>query len=135
MDNGTAAGTAVYNDHLGQGPADITDAGGLSPYGTMARDGNVFEWNESDLNQPNGPVADNRILRGGYWGSIAGHLTSSTLFSTAPTVGDSIRGFRVATSVPEPSTAMLIAMASFGTVVAENNSLKIGSNRAAVLPK
>src|SRR3954452_1890831 len=99
VDNGTAAGTAVYERPSQQGPADITDAGGLSPYGTMAQDGNVFEWTESDLTQPNGPVTDNRILRGGYWGSIAGHLTSSTLFNTAPTVGDSIRGFRVATSV------------------------------------
>ena len=114
VDNGTAAGTAVYERPSGQGPADITDAGGLSPYGTMAQDGNVFEWNESDLNQPNGPVTDNRILRGGYWGSIAGHLQSSTLFNTAPTVGDNIRGFRVATSVPEPSTAMLILIASWG---------------------
>jgi len=114
VDNGTAAGTAVYERPSQQGPADITDAGGLSPYGTMAQDGNVFEWNESDLNQPNGPVTDNRILRGGYWGSIAGHLTSSTLFNTLPTVGDNIRGFRVATNVPEPSTAMLIAIAGLG---------------------
>jgi hypothetical protein len=114
VDNGTAAGSAVYERPSGQGPADITDAGGLSPYGTMAQDGNVFEWNESDLNQPNGPVTDNRILRGGYWGSIASHLTSSTLFNTAPTVGDSIRGFRVATNVPEPSAALLIALASVG---------------------
>jgi len=114
VDNGTAAGTAVYERPSQQGPADITDAGGLSPYGTMAQDGNVFEWNESDLNQPNGPVTDNRILRGGYWGSIATHLTSSTLFNTTPTLGDSIRGFRVATSVPEPSTAILLATASFG---------------------
>ena len=84
------------------------------PGGTMAQDGNVFEWTESDLNQPNGPVTDNRILRGGYWGSIATHLMSSTLFNTAPTVGDSIRGFRVATSVPEPSAAALVAIAIVG---------------------
>jgi hypothetical protein len=114
VDNGTAAGSAVYQRPSGQGPADINDAGGLSPYGTMAQDGNVFEWNESDLSQPNGPVTDNRILRGGYWGSIASHLTSSTLFNTAPTVGDNIRGFRVATSIPEPSAAVLAAVASAG---------------------
>ena len=86
----------------------------MSPYGTMAQDGNVFEWDESDLNQRNGPVTDNRIIRGGYWGSIASHLTSSTIFNTAPTVGDSIRGFRVATNVPEPSASLLIALASLG---------------------
>ena len=33
--SGTAAGTAVYDAQVG--PADITLAGGLSPYGTMAR--------------------------------------------------------------------------------------------------
>ena len=47
VDNGTAAGSAVYARPSQQGPADISDAGGLSPYGTMAQDGNVFEWNES----------------------------------------------------------------------------------------
>jgi len=40
--SGTAANTALY---CGQGgPADITSAGGLSPYGTMAQGGNVYEW-------------------------------------------------------------------------------------------
>ena len=29
------------------GPADITNAGGLSPYGTMGQGGNVWEWMES----------------------------------------------------------------------------------------
>jgi formylglycine-generating enzyme required for sulfatase activity len=45
--SGTAAGTAVYN---GQSiPADITLAGGLSPYGTMGQGGNVYEWEETDF--------------------------------------------------------------------------------------
>ena len=112
--NGTAAGTAVYGRPFGQGPADITDAGGLSPYGTMAQSGNVFEWMESDGVAPNGPVTDNRVLRGGYWSSIATHLVSSTLFSAGPTAQENIRGFRVATSIPEPSSAILITMASLG---------------------
>ena len=33
----------------GQGPADITIAGGLSPYGTMGQGGNVFEWKRQTL--------------------------------------------------------------------------------------
>jgi hypothetical protein len=117
VDNGTAAGSAVYNRPFGQGPADITDAGGLSPYGTMAQGGNVFEWNETDAVPPNGPVGDARVLRGGYWGSISSHLLSSTVFSVVPTGQENIRGFRVAAAaVPEPSTALLIAMASLGLV-------------------
>jgi len=114
VNNGTAAGTAVYGRPSQQGPADITDAGGLSPYGTMAQGGNVFEWNESDTTQPNGPVADNRVMRGGYWESIPGHLSASSAFSLVPTTQEDIRGFRVATSVPEPGAAMLIVMAISG---------------------
>lgn len=114
VDNGTAAGSAVYNRPFGQGPADITDAGGLSPYGTMAQDGNVFEWTESDAAQPNGPVGDARVWRGGYWSSIATHLLSTSLFSSTPTGQENIKGFRIATSVPEPGAALLVAMASLG---------------------
>jgi formylglycine-generating enzyme len=115
VDNGTGAGTAVYNRPFGTGPADITNAGGLSPYGTMAQGGNVFEWNESDAVQPNGPVTDTRILRGGYWSSISTHLTSSSLFSVVPTGQENIRGFRVASlAVPEPSAVMLLAIAGLG---------------------
>ena len=47
--SGTAAGTAVYNQLLAQGPADITLAGGLSPYGTMGQGGNVSELEETVL--------------------------------------------------------------------------------------
>ena len=44
--NGTAANTAVYNGQ--SGPADINNAGGLSPYGTMAQGGNVWELMETE---------------------------------------------------------------------------------------
>ncbi len=44
--SGTASGTAVYRLLT---PADIIEAGGLSPYGTMAQGGNVYEWNETVL--------------------------------------------------------------------------------------
>ena len=42
--SGTAANTAVYGQSFATGPADITQAGGLSPYGTMGQGGNAFEW-------------------------------------------------------------------------------------------
>ena len=51
--SGTAAGTAVYNGQS-PGPADITLAGGLSPYGTMGQGGNVYEWEETDFDLVNG---------------------------------------------------------------------------------
>jgi sulfatase modifying factor 1 len=51
--SGTAAGTAVYNNAFPVGPADITNAGGLSPYGTMAQSGNVTEWEETEFDLVN----------------------------------------------------------------------------------
>jgi formylglycine-generating enzyme required for sulfatase activity len=111
--SGTAAGTAVYTQPFGNGPADIMLAGGLSPYGTMGQGGNVFEWEETDFNLVNGPTTDARGLRGGYWSAGPLNLLSTNRLSGLPTGGNNVTGFRVAT-VPEPSTAMLIAMASLG---------------------
>ena len=60
--NGTSPGTAVVMQDPAVGPADIFQAGGLSPYGTMAQGGNVNEWEETaldltnnDLNEPRRP--------------------------------------------------------------------------------
>ena len=47
-----AAGTAVYDGHAD--PADVTIAGGLSPYGTIGQGGNVWEWEETDFDLVNG---------------------------------------------------------------------------------
>jgi formylglycine-generating enzyme len=113
VNDGTGAGTAVYNRPFGQGPADVMIAGGLSPYGTMGQGGNVFELEETDFNLVNGPTTDARGLRGGYWSSGALNLQSSNRLSSAPTNQQNFIGFRVA-YIPEPSTLMLLAMASFG---------------------
>jgi len=61
---GGASG-AVYNGQVG--PADITNAGGLSAYGTMAQNGNVWEWSESGSTPPNDDEVESRVLRGGAW--------------------------------------------------------------------
>ena len=47
--SGTAAGTAVYGQAVATGPADITLAGGLSPYGTMGQGGNVLRMGRDRL--------------------------------------------------------------------------------------
>lgn len=111
---GTAAGTAVYTQPFGNGPADVMDAGGLSPYGTMGQGGNIFELEETDFNLVNGPVTDARGLRGGYWSSGALNLQATNRVSSAPTNQQSFIGFRVAAVIPEPSTLVLLAMASVG---------------------
>jgi hypothetical protein len=116
VDNGVGAGSAVYTQAFGDGPADISDAGGLSPYGTMAQGGNVFELQETDFNLVNGPSTDNRGLRGGYWSSGAMNLQSTNRLSTPPTNGANTNGFRVASVIPEPSTLVLFALAGLGLV-------------------
>lgn len=110
--SGTAAGTAVYTQPFGNGPADVTLAGGLSPYGTMGQGGNVFELEESDFNLTNAPTTDARGLRGGYWSSGVLNLSSANRLSSAPGNQQSFIGFRVAAVIPEPSTAVLIVCAS-----------------------
>jgi hypothetical protein len=109
--NGTAPGTAVYGFFLNQpyGPADITDAGGLSSYGTMAQGGNVFEFLESDFLYPN---YFDRATRGGAWDSFDYSLSSSGRSNAAQTDAFLDLGFRVASAaVPEPYSIVHAAIA------------------------
>jgi hypothetical protein len=112
--SGTAAGTAVYTQPFGNGPADITQSGGLSPYGTRGQGGNVFELEETDFNLINGPPADARGLRGGYWSSGALNLLSTNRVSSGPGNQQNFIGFRVAAVIPEPGTLLLAALAGLG---------------------
>jgi formylglycine-generating enzyme required for sulfatase activity len=109
--NGTAANTAVYILQNYGRPADITSAGGLSPYGTMAQGGNVWEWTETAIDGRNNTVNENREIRGGnqYYGIDADSLGAAGIYDLYPT--DELRtlGFRVA-SVPEPSSLSLLAV-------------------------
>ena len=112
VSSGTAANTAVYGGL--SGPADITNAGGLSPYGTMAQGGNVWEWNETAYDGINDTAGENRELRGGSWmngGSYNSNILDASYrlnFFSPSDKYDSF-GFRVA-SVPEPSSLSLLAL-------------------------
>jgi len=105
--SGTTAGTAVYNGQAD--PADITQAGGLSAYGTMGQNGNVWEWNESAFDGINDSNAEDRGIRGGYWFNSEFNLRSSLRGSDTPSSENSNVGFRVA-SVPEPSSFLMMMM-------------------------
>ncbi|MBT8044959.1 MAG: SUMF1/EgtB/PvdO family nonheme iron enzyme [Verrucomicrobiae bacterium] len=94
--SGTAGGTIVYNQAFNIGPAVITNAGCLSPYGTMAQNGNVWEWNESSLTAPNDSVSELRVSRGGNWNSIPNHLQPNFRGNLEPDDATSETGFRVA---------------------------------------
>ena len=117
--SGTMADTAVYQQTFATGPADITQAGGLSPYGTMGQGGNVSEYEETEFDLVNDSSWSPRGFRGGRWVSSirSGDLRS---FDRAgifrPTHKASDIGFRVA-SIPEPSSLLLGALASVGFLV------------------
>jgi hypothetical protein len=114
--SGTSGGTAVYGQSFGNGPADITNAGGLSAYGTMAQNGNVREWGESGVTAPNDLAGESRLLRGGGWSNSSGSLASSFRNTNSPTFELNTVGFRVA-AVPEPSAFFLTLISAVCLVI------------------
>ena len=112
--SGTAANTAVYDGQ--SGPADINNAGGLSPYGTMAQGGNVSEWTESAFEGINNRAGVDRELGGGNWGDFAGELSASHRVRIDPTNEINLSGFRIA-FVPEPSTGLLVVLGLSGLLL------------------
>ncbi len=100
---GTTPDSAVYS---GSSPTDVNNAGGLSAYGTMGQNGNVYEFLESAYDGVNDSSLEDRALRGGYWADTGGTLRSSWRGAFSGPVG--LSGFRVASVVPEPSSAMLM---------------------------
>ncbi len=105
--SGTTANTAVFGQPTGASPADIMSAGGLSPYGTLAQGGNVWEWYESAADGVNDSPTETRSQRGGNWSSCIFNLDSAGQFFIPPQFELDISGFRVAMAIPEPSRAML----------------------------
>jgi len=98
---GTAANTAVYGATL-TGPADVDQAGGLSPYGTMGQSGNTYEWNESTSNGLNIDTNGVRVIRGGFWGSTSVFLQKGYRNQISPTGENEGFGFRVASTAAPP---------------------------------
>ena len=118
--SGTSAGTAVYDQSYLQYPADVYQAGGLSPYGVMGLGGNVFEWDESSDDLANSSGASFRGLNGGSWMSSLSALSSSSRYSDYPSNEASTSvGFRVASlssdgAVPEPSMMVIGTLLGIG---------------------
>jgi formylglycine-generating enzyme len=115
VSSGASPNTAVYSVN---GPAPITQAGGLSPYGTMAQGGNVAEWNETNLNAElmEIPGTSGALIRGGSWTSIHNTLSNRALSSGFRSSGFVELGFRVASNIPEPTALALFGLAVIGIV-------------------
>jgi formylglycine-generating enzyme len=105
--SGTAANTAVYGGQ--SGPADITSAGGLSPWGTMGQGGNAWEWIETAYWGINDIAGKDRELRGGSWYHASSGLGASARGLDNPRVEADYIGFRVA-MIPEPSSLSLLVL-------------------------
>ena len=111
--SGTDPYTAVYAQQ--SAPADVDNAGGLSPYGTMGQEGNVYEWIETAYDLVNNVPDEFRGLRGGAWNDGTGSIGYSALNSVNPLSEQSQYGdfgFRVA-MIPEPSSLSLFTIGLF----------------------
>jgi formylglycine-generating enzyme required for sulfatase activity len=128
--SGTTAGTAVYNQSFGQGPADVNQAGGLSPYGVMGLGGNVYEWEESSVDLANSSGSSSRGIRGGYWSNSSSILSSSSRSNLDPSNENNLIGFRVASlpssaaAVPEPSMMVIGTLFGIGGLMAKRRMKK-----------
>jgi len=123
--SGAVSGTAVFQQSVGQGPASVYQAGGLSSYGTMGMGGNVWGWEESAYNGSNTDPAGVRVLRGGAWLAAATpplFLQSGSRYDYGtPSTQDFSIGIRVAeitaNAVPEPSTYALFGIGAVGLLM------------------
>jgi len=87
-------------------------ADSLGPFGTYDQGGNVAEWNETILDDPNNPQGlTRRGLRGGAWSTSYLNLGASFRGHSAPARELQYNGFRVAALVPEPASALCVQTA------------------------
>jgi len=120
--NGTTG--AVYGPQ--DTSADITNAGGLSPYGTMAQNGNVWEWTETAYIGINDDPSEYREMRGGSWdmGPSASDMARGYAAPVRPEdQWNNSSGFRVAASaaIPEPSSLSLLALGGIALALRKRN--------------
>jgi len=117
VSSGTASGTAVYGQNFYQGPATVTQAGGLSRFGIMGMSGNALEWLESESDFKNDSAVNHRFYAGGDWYTFRGENLSNRIRTIAPPKQEAglTGGFRVA-SIPEPRSLSLAATITLGSI-------------------
>jgi formylglycine-generating enzyme required for sulfatase activity len=134
--SGTGADTAVYGAQ--SGPADVDQAGGLSPYGVMGLGGNAREWEESSFDLANSSVSSSRGSRGGHWGNAVGNLSSTLRRNFLPSLEDGFNGFRVVTlspgggEVPEPTSMAIFGLGALGFAYRNRRKLMARDSQRAI---
>lgn len=116
--SGTVSGTAVYNQLSVNGPAVITQAGGLSPYGVMALNGNIAEYQETAFDGVNDVATETRHVGRGVYNFSVSALRANVSGSGNPGSTNTNEGFRVVSlssaAVPEPAgVGFLTLLAGF----------------------
>lgn len=113
--SGTDPNTAVYGGQVGT--ADVTQAGGLSAYGTMGQTGNVWEWVETQFGHINFmPPSGHQfhwIPGGGYTSTNLIEINKVFSIDTQADVVKPGVGFRVVEVglvVPESSSILMAAI-------------------------
>jgi formylglycine-generating enzyme len=94
-------------------PNDVDDVGVPSPYGTLGQNGNVVEWLESAHDGTNDSALENRVFRDNSWNNGFGEQffrSSHRSNAASPSNEGNGVGFRVASIVPEPSSAAMLLM-------------------------
>ena len=119
VESGTTAGTAVYKQRFDEGPADVNQAGGLSPYGVMGLGGNVSEWEETSDDLANTSAFSSRGVRGGMWMIRDARDLSSLARNNRSPWEEASDGFRVASLssdavVPEPTSMAIFGLGALG---------------------
>lgn len=105
---GDAVFDAVFFDSGNNlGPNVVTDAGLLSPFGTVGQGGNVSEWEETAVDRVNNNALEGRGFRGGNWGFGASVLHAANQNGIVPSVEEHGMGLRVV-SIPEPCSLLLL---------------------------
>lgn len=98
-----------YDGAVNPGPNDTTNTGVFSPYGTAGQGGNVVEWHETAFDRINSSPSEQRSDPGGSWGGpFSAFAASNSGIGVGPLFEGSFGGFRVASTIPEPSSAVLL---------------------------
>ncbi len=114
-DGSSAANTAVYSQAAGDGPTNVTLAGGVNAFGVVGMNGNVWEWEETNHSLTNDSASEDRGFVGGYWNSgISGwDLRPEGRTKRYPThetnPGEGFRIMTLLAPVPEPSSLAIFA--------------------------
>ncbi len=107
--NTSSGNSANYDHNSAQFSPFLTDVGSYavadSYYGTFDQGGNVAEWTDN-----HSLGASSRNIRGGSYIDGAGGMLASNGFGVSPTYENRAVGFRVASSIPEPSASMYTAL-------------------------